>query len=164
MGAVAVAAVMVFAACGSADDQTVVEPDVEVDADDDGALRLAGGGVQVINGCRIAPGTRCQSVNLSGANLEGANLENAQLDSANLQGANLRGANLENANLRYGNLRGTNLQDANLRRSNLYSVDLTDANLLRANVERSNLSGARFCRTLMPGNWVRSDSWIQTCR
>jgi len=165
VGVIAIVLVFAVTACGS-HDSTVGEPVIDVDeADDDGAFRLAGGEVQVINGCRIVPGTRCQGANLSGANLERANLENAQLDSANLQGANLRGANLENANLRYANLRETNLQGANLTRANLYAADLSYANLLQANLDRSNLGGGvRFCRTLMPGNWLRSDHWIQTCR
>jgi hypothetical protein len=75
----AVVAAMTLVACGS-DDATVGEPVVEVDGtDDDGVMRLAGGDVKVINGCRIEPNTQCPRADLSGANLAGAELRGANL-------------------------------------------------------------------------------------
>ncbi len=69
IGALAVAAAMALVACGS-DDAAVEEPAVEVDeADDDGVMRLAGGDVKVVNGCRIEPKTRCRGADLSGTDL-----------------------------------------------------------------------------------------------
>lgn len=144
LGALTVAVAMTLAACGGSDD-TVAEPDVEVEAvDDDGALRLAGGDVQVINGCRIEWGTSCPLSNLSGADLSGADLRRAGLSGADLSGANLNGANLMNANLTGVNFEYANLTGANLR----------GARLDRANLRTANLTGCRgfyLCRD--PGGW-----------
>ena len=136
IGALVIAVAMTGAACGGSDD-TVVEPDVEVEAvDDDGALRLAGGG-QVIAGCRIEPNTRCPGANLAEADLSGANLEGAYLQDAILRGAILRGVNL----------RGARLSAADLSWVNLSGADLSGA----------VLRGVRFCGTTMPDNTVRND-------
>lgn len=87
-----VAVAMTVAACGGSN-ETVVEPDVEVEAVDD-VVREAGDDVLAINGCRIEPNTVCPRANLSGANLSGANLRGADLRWANLIDADLSEANL----------------------------------------------------------------------
>jgi hypothetical protein len=79
-------------ACGS-DKATVNEPAVEVDeADDGGVMRLTGS--DLINGCRIAPNTRCRAADLSGADLSGAYLS----------GANLRGVTFCNTKMPDGQI------------------------------------------------------------
>lgn len=165
--AVVIAVVMSIAACGSSDG-TIADLDPEVEAiDDDGALRLAGGNVQVINGCRIEPRTSCRRPNLAGANLAGANLVLASLMASDLSGADLSGADLRRAGLQFSNLRGADLTGADLSRSTLTRVDLTGANLTGANLTGANLWGANldetirdraiFCGTTMPDYSVRND-------
>ena len=137
IGVLAIAVAMTVAACGGSDD-TVVEPDVEVEAVDGGVVREAGGDVQVIDGCRIEPRTQCQG---------------AYLRAADLRGANLSGADLRRANLGDADLSGAILGDADLSSANLWGADLTGADLSWA-----DLTGALICDTSMPDGSVRNDS------
>ena len=129
-----VAAAVCLSACGS-HDSTVGEPVIEVDeAEDDGAFRLAGGDVRVVNGCRIEPNAQCPGANLTGAFLWASDLSGANLSGANLSFTNLSGADLRRADLWRANLRFADLRDANLTRANLSGTDLWRANLTRADL------------------------------
>ena len=118
------------------------------------------GGGQVINGCTIAPRTRCAAADLREADLRNAELWDAYLWDANLHGANLTGANLWDANLRSADLTGANLSGttlkftslvgADLREADLRGADLSSADLTRADLTGADLTGAVFWLTVMP--------------
>lgn len=143
ISALALTGAVLIAACGGSATEPAGEPVEAVEAvEDDGALRLAGQGVQIIGSCRIEPDAQCP-----GAKLMGAKLAWAPLSNANLSGADLRGVNLERANLWDANLEGANLEGANLRYATLWG----------ANLEGANLTGTRFCGTLMPDGTYNDD-------
>src|SRR5688572_20767133 len=79
----------------------------------------------IVNGCTIAPKTRC----------EGADLRHADLKDANLQGANLRGAMLARADLRHANLQGADLSGANLDGARLQIAFMQGAKLSGATLK-----------------------------
>lgn len=166
-------ALVVVAACSSSADTAVTR---NAAPDDDIALGTA---ERVVNGCTIAPGTRCPQVDfantrLTGVNLSGAFLGNARQnpypgnwDGANLSGANLSGAVVlcveGTANLENVDFSGAELIDLNLYGSNLRGADFSGAYLVNVNFNGADLTGANLgwesaAAVYLPnGTWVGGD-------
>lgn len=151
-GALTVAVVMVVAGCSGSEETAPESIEVVEIIEDDGAFRLADGDGQVINGCRIGPGTACFGANLAEANLAAVNLAESRLVGTSLWGADLKTASLSQASLVWVNLAFANLEGANLT-----DADLRWANLLQAKVSDADLSGVKYCRTIMPDGLIRDD-------
>lgn len=153
------AVVAVMAACGGQGDGRAVEPTSSV------AVRQAADAVQVVNGCRIEPNTRCPGADLisltaweadlSGADLSRANMYKVSLSGANLSGANLSravlwGADLVDTDLRGADLSGATFIEAFLMEADLRGANLTNANLYRAVLDDADLTGAILTGAIMP--------------
>lgn len=129
-------------ACGGDGQESLSGSTLEslVADDDDGALRLAGERVDVVNGCTIEPHTRCTAVDLRGADLSGVNLAWATLRRVDLSGARLVGADLRGADLRETDLSGADLSGAQMRGADLRSATLTRTDLSGAMLDRARFS------------------------
>ena len=77
-GGFVVVGALLLAACGGSDDEAAPQEAAADAVDQSDVVRGAADEVQVINGCRIEPDTRCSQFDLRGANLDRASLTGAQ--------------------------------------------------------------------------------------
>jgi uncharacterized protein YjbI with pentapeptide repeats len=119
---------------------------------------------QIVNGCRIRPGTLCADMSLKGFKLAGANFANAQFSRSDLTGARLAQTILDSADLTRANLRGAILTKASLKGADLQSANLSQADLSGAigkNADMQNLvaKAADFRNADFRGVDFRSRRW-----
>jgi len=153
----AVAAVVVLAACTSAEpglpptdpNRAGAPADVEIRTPSPSPTLSVPPGTQITGTCPILPDADCHEADLTLANLEGADLRRANLRDANLYGADLRHADLRDADLTSADLRNTDLTDADLRNAILTDALFKDANLTRANLDGAEASSAQFSKSLL---------------
>lgn len=104
-------------------------------------------GNRVINGCEIAPNTKCPGVDLSGQDLTDANLTGADLTGANLSGTNFDGAQLSGAILNKVIATNAKFPEARMIGTQLQGAQLGDADFYRTQLGTAVLTGADLTHT-----------------
>ena len=123
------------------------------------------GGMPMINGYVIEPGTNLARANLNGINLTGLNLTNCNLYYANLQGAILNSATLANVNLEGAKLMNAQLYDTNLSNShiiwaNLYSANLANSICFNCDFNASSLQNTDLINANLTNSTFNSSNLI----
>ena len=160
---VALAAVLLLAACGGSNQSSALDPISPSDLGDvpplpvvtpSGVASLSPG-AEVVGVCTPGPDAECHGAILVSADLADANLRRADLTDADLAGADLRGADLHAADLKGADLRSADLTGADMRSAifddaNFRYANLTEVNMRGAKGREGQLSTARLCDTTLP--------------
>ncbi|MBI1889244.1 MAG: pentapeptide repeat-containing protein [Burkholderiales bacterium] len=108
---------------------------------------------QLVNGCRVGPGSICSNAGLSGLTLSAQDLSNSTFSTSDFRKSTFNKVNFAKGDFSGGTFAGAVLTDVDFRNANLSGVSFVGATIRNVDFRGANLEGADFLSVKADGNF-----------